>query len=58
VFIPNLYFFHETIKVTEGDDKCATESSLAVEALLLKLHTKRDQHFIRHVVWTLLAGLV
>jgi hypothetical protein len=31
--------FHETSKVIEGDDKCATESALAVKPQLLKLQT-------------------
>jgi hypothetical protein len=36
--------------VTEGDDKCATESALAVKTPLLKLQTRRDEHFIPHIV--------
>jgi hypothetical protein len=31
----------ETIKVIKGEDNCATESTLAAEALLLKLRTRR-----------------
>jgi hypothetical protein len=50
--------FHETIKVTEGDDKCTTESELAVKAVLLKLQTCCDKHFILHVVKMLLTDLV
>jgi hypothetical protein len=45
--------FHETIKVTDGDN-CATESTLAVGTLLLKLKTCQDAHFIPHMVKKLL----
>jgi hypothetical protein len=51
-------FFHKTIKVIEGDDKCATESALAVKTLLLKLQTLRGEHFIPRMVKKLLTDLV
>jgi hypothetical protein len=34
-----IQFFHETIKVNAGDDRCTTESALAMKVLLLKLQT-------------------
>jgi hypothetical protein len=40
--------FHKTIKVIEGNDKCATESAVALNNLLLKLQTRCDEHFIPH----------
>jgi uncharacterized membrane protein len=50
--------FEETIKVIEGDDKCTTESPLAVKTLLLKLQTCCDRHFIPHAVKKLLNDLI
>jgi hypothetical protein len=44
--------------VTEGDDKCTTESALALETLLLKPRILRDEHFIPHMVKKLLTDLV
>jgi hypothetical protein len=42
--------FQELIKVIEGDDRCATESALAVTTLLLELQTRRNKHSILHMV--------
>jgi hypothetical protein len=44
--------------VIEDDDKCATESALAVKTLLIRLQTRRDEHFIPHMVMKLLTDVV
>ena len=42
--------FHDTIKIIEGDDNCATESALLIKSLLLQLETRHNENFIPHMV--------
>jgi hypothetical protein len=37
-------------RIVESDDKFVTEPALGVKTLLLKLQTRRGEHFIRHMV--------
>lgn len=52
------FLFHDTIKMLEGNDKCATESALVVKNLLSKMETRRDENFIPHMVKEQLTNLV
>jgi hypothetical protein len=45
-------------KLTEGNDKCSTESVPAVKTLLLKPETQHYEHFMQHMVKKLLIDLV